>query len=159
MHKRNINVKLRILRLTLAVALPLCIWAFRSGLSNLGYFLSVMLIFGAFINIVGLSISQNSIHITRYFLYGFIPVNWTFRKELIANARLFQEVETEYLTGATNWWDLFAIFFPLRFNLQRLNLKYKRKNGSEGFVKLNLSKEEYKLISQLFKTETAITSN
>lgn len=154
LFKRNINSRLRILRLVLVVALPLCIWAFRSGLSNLGYFLSVMLIFGAFINIIGLSISQNSIHITRYFLYGCIPVNWTFRKEVIANTRLFQEIETEYLPSSSTLLDLVAIFFPIKFKLQRLNLKYKRKNGSEGFVKLNLSKEEYKLISQLFKTET-----
>jgi len=77
-YKRNIQSKLLLLRLVLWIALPLCVLLFQAGYSKSGYVLAVALISLSPLSITGLVFTDSKIQVTRYFLFGLVPVQWSF---------------------------------------------------------------------------------
>ena len=93
-YKRNIRVKLFLLRTFFIAALCTCIISYAQGWKGIGCLAIVTLLITSFINITDLTVYNDSLEIIpglfvhddllevkQYFFFGFIPFKWVINKD------------------------------------------------------------------------------
>jgi hypothetical protein len=155
-YKRNIENKLMALRIVSLLLGFLCYYSFDSFNTNLGYFLSVILVLLSIVVIENFKVFPNSFQVKRFYFFGFFPVKWNFMKDEFDirsyGSNYGEEGDALELgqaeTGAGCLFYLFTIFSSKgRITHRKFIL---RKKGS-GLFSLNrvdilLSNEEYELL-------------
>ena len=80
-YERNTKDKLFVLRLVfVALVLGLLI-SITNGFVNLHYVIIAALIFGSIIMVTTLKILSKNIEVTRYFVFGLLPLKWIYDEQ------------------------------------------------------------------------------
>jgi len=79
-YKRPIEKKLMSLRLLLAISLLTIAGIFQNNFFNLFYFLITLFLFLNLIVVKDFVVSPDSMKVINYYLFGLVPVKWTFSK-------------------------------------------------------------------------------
>lgn len=159
-YKRNIYGKLFILRSISFVAGVFCYFSFKDGYTNLGYFLSVVLIFLSIIIIEDLVVYPDWFKVKRFYFLGLLPVKWTFCKAdnvvLHSNTSGFEEEDdadgfSHFETPAGCLFYIYSLFGK-KNRVTHRKFTIKKKAVAPGFrnsVEMFLSKPEYQLINEI----------
>ena len=161
-YRRNISGKLIALRGISIVTAILCYLSFDSGYTNLGYFLSVVLVFLSIIVIKDLVVFPDSFRVKKIYFFGFLPIGWRYTKKekiiLHSYASEFEEEDdaggfSNMETAAGCLFYIYSVFGKQnRITHRKFTIKKEvDKPGFRGEVEIFLSKREYQLIKKIIR--------
>ena len=159
-YQRNFEKRLRSLRILFVALVCLCFYAFIRHILILEYVLPALFISLSLLVVKDFSISQNSLQITKFYLFGFIKRKWLFNKSEIIKVTsstvdfgqefeppCFDTVETATLGCITSM--LFTLL-PPRVTHKKFTIECLDNSGKViRYVQLLISKEEYSLLHTL----------
>ena len=159
-YQRNINGKLFALRSFSFVAGILCFFSFNSGYSNLGYFLSVVLVFLCLIVIEDLVVFQDSFQVKKFYFFGTVPIirSFNINEKIFLHSNTAGYEEEDDGDGFSNFETaagcLFYIYtvFGKKPRVTHRKFTIKKEVGAPGLgssAEIFLSKEEYQLIKEI----------
>src|SRR5688572_16946390 len=109
-YRRNIHLKLLLVRTLFLVLAISILKSFQLGWENFAYLFVIVFSFSAFISVTGFSIYHDRIEVLRWYCFGFIPVKWGTGNSKAAGFqthRMFDEITFEPNSGFFS----FILFF------------------------------------------------
>lgn len=150
-YKRNIKTQLYSLRLFFIGTLLLCIYLFRHSLADYGYLLLMILLFISIVPVTGLFIDNSSFLVTQYYFFGLIKRTFYFQNSDNIELQPFdiELSDAGDIIGTESSWN--PLFFLSSFStttLTRFIIKQKDKTGNVRKVKVKLTGQEYKRLTE-----------
>jgi hypothetical protein len=150
-YKRNITIKLLLLRIFFLVAVTASIFFFLYKRNDYGFVIDTLLLFCSIIPITELKIDKDSFTIIEYYLFGFISRKQMFLRGDDVSIEPFDftfsdEDANNLITSS--FLDLFL--FSSKATLKKFIVKEKNSCGNTIEFKLKLSDKEYSLIKNGF---------
>jgi len=145
-YRRNIKIKLLILRLIFISILSLTTFLFIESENGLAYLGIVLLIFSSLITITGIDIDQKKIQVKRCYFFGFIPVKYE-----VLDLKLFSKWdENDFNYGCVGLiFNLFGVYWKFQW----MEIIYKINNSSQSSLKIQLNDKELEMIAKSFQKE------
>jgi len=150
LYQRDISKKLISLRAISITLVFFCVLSFLNHSTNLGYFLSVVVLFSLFIVVKDFRVNTNTLQVKKYYLFGFLPITWAFGKINIGYEFYdsgFGKEEDPFFGDEEFWLGCLAFILTLgRANkITHISFKIYNKENRSVFksVHILLSKEEY----------------
>jgi hypothetical protein len=151
-YKRNITIKLLLLRVFFLIAVTASIFFFLKKRNDYGFVIATFLLLASIIPISKLKIEEDSFTIVQYYLFGFIPRKQVFMKgddiSIYKFDISFSESDISYLTSGS-FLDLLLTPTTLG-TLKRYAIERKDFYGDTKKFKMKLSEKEYALIKDNF---------
>ena len=167
-YSRSVNKKLLSLRLILIGFVALLTLIFlRYGPDNLFYFISTAFTFCSLIVVKDFKVDNTKVEIIKYFLYGTVPIRWTFYKghEIIIKSdgsvygKDLDIPDTDYSnTGlGTLFGCLFSIIATPKIGAIVHSLQKMKKNGRLTMkVYILLTKQEFQILERFYDQKHGI---
>ena len=167
-YSRSVNKKLLSLRLILVGFVALLPLIFlRYGPDNLFYFISTAFTFGSLIVVKDFRVDNTTVEIVKYFLYGTVPIRWTFDKghEIIIKSdgsvygKDLDIADTDYSnTGlGTLFGCLFSIIANPKIGSIIHSLQKMKKDGKLTIkVYIRLTKQEFQILERFYDQKHGI---
>jgi hypothetical protein len=153
-YRRQIGIKLLLLRGSLVLLGGLSWLSFYEEKSNLGYFLAVALFFMAFIKVTGLRITKERIRVVRYIIYGLVPLRMELTKgDASTRLDLMDETGANSLTQIGEPVELIFVFFPIKAKFRGMWLVNNPPGRRERQMAVTLNAQEYEMIETRFIKE------
>lgn len=153
LYKRPISKKLISIRVIGLLLSSACIYSFVHDYSNLGYFLAVCITTLQFVVIKDFRISSDAVLVKKYFLLGWLPLNWTFTKnnvEYTFNGSDFGSYAEQQVFADDDYdglgclYSILSLALPCKITQVAINIHDKeKKDGGFKSVNIFLTKEEY----------------
>ena len=155
-YERNIKDKLFVLRLLfIALAIGLFI-SITKGFVNLHYVIITALVFGSLIKLTTLKAFGKEIEVTRYFVFGLLPLKWIY-DEGKNNIQLYSyHDEINNIGDSETTFDLVGLFSWRKVKFQFMRIQPKKLIFKLGDIDVNLSDYEYELISEIVPKENSL---
>ena len=147
-YKRDTGSRPILIRLYFIVAAGVMIHAFSTGMTNLGYFLAVVLLACLPVTMTSLYIDKDICRIKKYYFFGLIPVKWIIQRDRIVGVGYYTaDYETDYIPEDNGpWWDIILIFLPPKITTKHCKIEYFDEQGILKKFRIGLTFKEYKLI-------------
>jgi hypothetical protein len=167
LYKRNIKIRLFLLRLFLIVLLLTGTFSFLYGHNALGCASIILFLSFSFVTVTGLTVYQDSfeiipglyvsndlLQVRRVFFFGLIPLNWSINKDQAdEGAKIYKSYEAEEVIYTDTLLDIVLALIPRPSSFQGIIFQYKIANGDYSYLKVKLTDKEYESVASGFKTE------
>lgn len=149
-YQRNVTHRLIALRLFLCLAIVMVFYFILSNNQNPAYLVSFFLLFFSFIRVTNLTVFEDNLSITRWYLFGIYPMKLKVTKSSKHEVHLYSRYETTNLDPLGTWLD-FLYFIPLRAKIQGLRIHDAKRPSPFATILLPLNDHEYFLIHRVLK--------
>jgi hypothetical protein len=151
-YKRDIRVRLLLLRAFFLFAVTASVIFFHYKRSDYGFVIATLLVFASIIPITKLKIEEDSFTVVQYYLFGFIPRRQVYMKgnniSIYEFDISFSESDLSYIISGS-FLDLLLTPTTLG-TLKRYAIEQKDFYGDSKEFKMKLSEKEYALIKDNF---------
>ncbi|MEX6688091.1 hypothetical protein QTN47_11330 [Danxiaibacter flavus] len=157
-YRRNIKLKLALVRLTFTIILPMFYLLTKFSLTDYVILSAIILIVLSLLPIPFIAIGQEDMVVKKYYLFGLLSFTWTFNP---SHEITLQSFETEMisdenaplLVSSFLGWIITVMPSPA-LKLQRFQLKSVDIDGNQIQVKLKLNSTEYYLLKNFISKQT-----
>jgi len=155
-YKRNITVKLWLLRILFVAVLLLCIYLIQHSNSDYAFVLCFLLLCGAIFPVTDLRISLGHVQVRQFYIYGIFYRSWKFNEINKANLQPFEMVISDAgIVHADDWYDAFWIAVPDKeITIKKFVFKYHDSWARLRRIKLTLNAKEIDALKKSRAVET-----
>ena len=149
-YRRKVGPTLIILRCFFPLALASCLFFFIIRFSTIGYVLAITIFFSSFIRIINIIIGRKNIQVTKYYFFGLIPIQFSFRKRKIPRIRLvrdFDNIDVPDEPSSHLPLYLLMVLF-IRVKVLLLTFEYINCAHRKLWERITINENEFQLISK-----------
>ena len=155
-YKRNITIKLWLLRILLVTVLLLCIYLIQHSNSDYAFVLCFLLLCGAIFPVTHLRIGLGHVSVRQFYVYGIFYRSWKFDQTNKVSLQPFEIVVSDAgVAGGDEWYDIFWLVVPhTDIAIKKFVFKYYDSWARLRRVKLTLNAKEIDALKKSLAVET-----